>query len=205
MIVQISHKINLHKLLQWIIQRNYTSTDFHVYANPFADLTKTGSSTTLSVTVKDSDNNYETVTTPVKSTTAGASVSSIGFSASNQTGTTGLSVSGNTVTVSHTNYAQLLGRLTKFDASGASAGSGAVYFYANDQYGTEDASISSMAVSSQSFADTTTLPVASIATDGSGNKSLAITNPTHIEAGDYLVLTAMSANGKIQTVKILFN
>jgi putative cell wall-binding protein len=184
------------------------SNDFKVYAKGgFTDVTKTGSSTTLTVVVKDSNNNYQTITTPIASTTSGATVSSIGFSASNKTGLTGLSTTGNTITVAHTNFAQLLARLTKFDTAGVSAGSGAVYFYANDQYGTSDAAINSISVSSQSFAATVLKPVATIVADGTGTgtATLAISNTASIAAGDYLVLTAVSANGKIQTVKILFN
>jgi hypothetical protein len=179
-----------------------SALDFNVYAKKLANSTLTGATGTMTVTVLDSTGNYHNATTILKSTTDASAVSSVEFSASNKTGTTGLSVTGNTVTIDtkNANYLSnlnaLKARVTKFDATtGLKAGASSVYFYAVDQFGTKDANLSSINVVS-SFAASST--VASV----DSNNILSISGTPAV--GDSFVMTGNSANGHMQTVKVIF-
>ena len=177
----------------------FAASDLHVYAKDVSTTAgTTTASTTLTVVAKDSDNNYVTATTPITSSTDASVVSSIGFVATNQTGTAGLSVTGNTVTAD--DYTSLLGKaLTEIDPITKIDTTSPLYFFAKDQYGTEDGPISSISVSSKStnFAGIT---VTGDATNGFILGGTVSGTPT---TGDYFVLTATSANGHISTVKVV--
>jgi hypothetical protein len=188
------------------------ATSFDVYAKTLSNSTSTGSSTTLTVAVQDSTGAIYTPTTPINSTTAAPAISSVGFSASNQKGTTGISVSGSTVTVKAADYANLNGMISKFDpTNGLSAGEGAVYFYGNDQFGTEDADLSLFTLSGVILANGTTSAVTAGSAKLTGSSVVTLTGnklaisgaaPT---AGDQFVLTAVGNGGKVSSVTIVFN
>jgi len=177
------------------------ATDFGVFAKKLSNPTSTSSSTNLTVTLMDSTGNLRNVTTAIKSTTDGSTAQSIGFSAGNSYGNRGISIAGNTVSVSLTNsvsgLALINGKvLTKYDTTGSTANQSAIYFYAKDQFGQKASPISLVTLTDSHFANGMTAIVDS-------NNALQVSAGA-VSAGDYVVLSAVTSNGQIQTMKILF-
>lgn len=182
--------------------------DFGVLAKPISNPTSTGSSTNLNVTVKDATGNYETKSVAIKSTTAASTISKVAFSALNDSGIKGISVTGNTVNADIVSaFNNINGKsLVKFDNTGSTGSRSWVYFKAYDQYGTSAAPVAMVNVTDEHFANSTAgTPIhATVSTDG--NFTLNVSNANagaNIVANDYIVLTAVSGNQQ-STVKIIF-
>jgi hypothetical protein len=238
-----------------IVARTSSSGDFYVLpdgtstqivANKFTDSTTTGSSSTIGVSVLNSyDNRVHAATSAITSSTAGQVAKSMGYTAytvdrNDNTNATGITTSGNTVTVSlagtqsyfgttgktadSTNFDTLnsalttkvannsilnaiVGRqITRFDGIntltlGSSANRGYISLWAKDQYGSKDMNLSYVSVvetGNGTTADASTSRFASVSTDGTLQFSRM---PV---AGDYVVLSGVSSNGLVETVKIVF-
>jgi len=191
----------------------YTGADttcHGVWACTFSLSTKTASSGTLTYSIYNSnDGILHTATSTVSSKTDTSVISSISAKVSTEDaftrGQTGLSQSGTTITLNlananaKTTYTALKNNyLAHYDTSGNVTGS-PLFFYATDQYA-DDADIASITLSSYSFNGVTTGSLAVV----SGNEFTTLPAFASLKSGDYIFLTATSANGYTQTMKITF-
>lgn len=176
-----------------------TYDSLEVSANKFTDLTKTGSTATLTVLLKDVDGSLNSVKTTIKSTTAAPVASTMAFYA--DTTIPGISVSGDTVTVDITNNSGVLAAagfangksLARFDVNGDNANRAKVYLYAKDQYGTKAIKLANFSIANSS---------ANLAGYIDGNGSIISANTP--VAGDYITITGITSNGLMKTFKIVF-
>ena len=124
------------------------SDNVEVVANTLADATKTGSSTTLSVTLMGADGAIHTVTTPIKSSTSAPVASALGVTC--DTSLAGISQSDDVITVTLAD-ADALGikannYISKYDATSGNGTHAAFYFAPTDQYGQTSMPLSQVVV-----------------------------------------------------------
>jgi hypothetical protein len=171
--------------------------DVKVVANTL-DASKTGSSTTLNISVMGADGIIHPLTTPITSSTADPLAVSIDASVATQL--PGISRSDDTITLTSGtatgSYKDILGNtLAKYNTDGT-AGKQNVYFAPLDQYGTTSYNLSTI----QELPASSNMPAGfSIASNG------VITygaNP--IIDGDYLTVTGITTNGLSKTIEIYF-
>jgi hypothetical protein len=169
-----------------------------VAAKRFVDVTKTGSSATLTVAIRDTDGAVHSARTVIKSSTVAPEAKTMALSVSSTTA--GLSVNGDTVTVQAVNGANLIvGKsIASFDLAGSNDNRSKVYLYAKDQYASKAIKLATFEVVSTGYTGT----------DKTGSKFAVDTNGTITSAGGsgtYAVITGITSNGLMKTFKIVFN
>ncbi|MBU3197747.1 hypothetical protein LL037_24465 [Clostridium estertheticum] len=171
--------------------------DLKVVGLDFADSTKTGSSTKLTVNILGADKTIFVKTADIKSSTVDPVASSIYASVSTEV--KGISKDNDTITLTESagnTYADMLGNsLSQYTSDGKEATTQNIYIGANDQYGQDSMALSSFLV----VADKTSLHAGSdfkVALDG------AITGTA--VSGDYITVTGTASNGSMKTIKIVF-
>lgn len=173
---------------------NYKSVK--VVANKLDDLAKTGSSTTLTVTILGADGLIHTVTTDIASSTE--KPKAVSMDAYVETSVLGISRDGDVVTLAPQgrSYADLLGNnLTKYDPATGAKSKQNVYFCPVDQYGKEGSELSRVAIVE---AETTRVAGSTFAVDKTGK----ITGTAM--KGDEITITGVTSNGLIKTIKLVF-
>jgi hypothetical protein len=167
-----------------------------VAARTLTDATKTGSSTNLAVTVLGADGAVHSVTTPIKSSTASPVAASIAASVATQIN--GISVSGDIVSLDHTQatYQALLGNsVAKYNAAGYKVGTQNVYIGATDQYGQTSMALSQFVL----VASKSTTTAVSVSGDGT------LTWNSTPAVGTHITVSGVTGNGLVKTIEIDFN
>lgn len=173
--------------------------DINVVAKKLADATKTGSSATLTLAIKDAISGaIKQVHTTIKSTTVAPVASTMGIYAN--TTINGISISGDTVTVDTALTDAGLGltkSIARFDAAGSKANRAKVYLYAKDQYATKAIKLATFQVVESGYTGT-----------NNGNSLFAVdANGTVTSvggAGTYAIITGITSNGLMKTMKVVF-
>ncbi|MBE6067152.1 MAG: cell wall-binding repeat-containing protein [Clostridium lundense] len=166
-----------------------------IVANELDDKAKTGSSTTLTVTVLGADGLIHTVTTDITSSTE--KPKAVSMDTYVETSVRGISRDEDTITLAPIGgtYADLLGNyLTKYDKNGAATKQN-VYFCPVDQYGKEGSELSRVTV----VAAESNLNGHTFTVDSKGE----ITANT-AQAGDYVTISGVTSNGLVSTIKLVF-
>jgi len=163
-----------------------------VYAKKLADNVTT-SSTTLNVTFKGADNLVHTLTTPITSSTAVPVAT--GIFANVGTFLPGITLNdpGDAATVS-VDYLAATKLLARMDTAGSSANRSGIYFRTMDQYGTKAAPLADIITVSAVKADGTTPSTFDLGAD--------LRIATAPQVGDVIVLSGISQNGLVKTIKI---
>lgn len=160
---------------------------------------RTEASTNLTVTFIDVNGSVQSLTTAIKSTVAAPVASTIDAYA--DTTVAGLSKVGDTITVKLSEAAAgelAVGKyLTRFDENGSKANRSKIYLFAKDQYDKKAMPLAQVIkVDAES-----SLTDAEFDIDSNGK---VIAN-SGIVAGDYVVITGVTTNGLVKTIKIVFN
>lgn len=180
------------------------------------DVSKTGSSTNLTVTILGADGLVHPVTTTITSSSTTPATKSAGMFVNTTVPGISLSSDNTTATVSLAEFTSgdfAVGKyLTRFinpaESTGAnSRASAPIYFYGKDSYGTRGLDLASVSlVGNQLAADGTKV------LDATSDQNHAkfnidqygqITTNSNVGHGDYFTVTAITKSGLVQTLKIV--
>lgn len=175
-----------------------------VVANKFTDSTKTGASTTLTVTLTGADNKVHRVTTNVTSTTADPVAQS--FDASVVTSYPGISKDGDKITVDLSKDTTFVNGnyITRVDnIDGSLTARAGVYFRAIDQYGSKAMKLASITVAQTSSTNVLKNNAFTVSANGQIkiNPAVMSIDPANPDFAD---VTAVTTNGLSKTVRIIF-
>lgn len=160
------------------------------------DATEKEATTTLTVTINGADGKVHSIATDIKSSTERPVAKEL--VASIDTSFAGITKDEDIVTVDLTKATDFVSDkyMTRFkNDDGAKVGRLPVYFYAKDQYGTK-----AMALAKIEKASTSTVG-AGFTIDPTGKVTL---DATTIVSGQYADVTAVSSNGLVKTIRIVF-
>lgn len=168
------------------------------------DASQTSATANLTATVQGSDGLIHTVSTPISSTSTTPVAKTIVVNNDTTTGMH-LSDSGNTIYIDTTAAMTTFKThdlLQKFDTDQQQTGLGGIYFYALDSNGKKGLNLANIyVVETGTTGGADTIPDASKFAVVNGRTTM-----NHLaNNGDYVVLTAVSKNGLVQTIKIVNN
>lgn len=166
------------------------------------DPTVASATTNLTVTIKGADGLIHTVTTPITSSNVDPVAKTIAVNSDTTKGMH-LSDDGNTIYIDNsTAMSTELGQgalLQRFDTDESKTGRQDIYFYATDSYGSKGLNLAQVyVVDSGTAAGSSATPLFTVTNGKVETNNLA-------NKGDYVVLSGVTTNGLVATVKIVKN